>query len=60
MPGDCWKNNFFRKNSKLEVQTNVEIICTDVTTKVTTLNEIFNRERATITVYTSQSQMVFC
>lgn len=43
MPGSCWKNrSLLRKNSEMEVQTNVGIICTDVTTKVTTLDEIFN------------------
>lgn len=34
----------------MEVGANVEIICTDVTTKVTTLDEIFNWETVTITV----------
>lgn len=34
MPGDCWKNSLSRKHSELELQTNMEIVCTDVTTKV--------------------------
>lgn len=43
MPGSCWKNkSLLRKNSEMELPTNVEIICTDVSTKVTTLDEIFN------------------